>query len=167
MLMALGRCSGLFSEGVTSWDETGQCCHWRIIPFSLLRTLVHAGFCMFPQSCDLRTETVHRIFIVRAWCSECVHTLDLGLSSHLKDVRVTEPTPSNLGVSYEPMHAYHILWVFYLVHVLQIILIYLLTQVSQLDFYECNNTDSHGILELINTTMGYLLVLFTPHPVPQ
>jgi hypothetical protein len=30
---------------------------WRIIPFSLLRTLVHAGFCMFPQSCDLRTET--------------------------------------------------------------------------------------------------------------
>jgi hypothetical protein len=29
----------------------------RIIPFSLLRTLVHAGFCMFPQSCDLRTET--------------------------------------------------------------------------------------------------------------
>jgi hypothetical protein len=48
--MALGRCSGLFSEGVTSWDETGQCCHWRIIPFSLLRTLVQAGFCMFPQS---------------------------------------------------------------------------------------------------------------------
>jgi hypothetical protein len=32
MLMALGQCSGLFSEGVTSWDETGQCCHWRIIP---------------------------------------------------------------------------------------------------------------------------------------
>jgi hypothetical protein len=32
MLMALGRCFGLFSEGVISWDETGQCCHWRIIP---------------------------------------------------------------------------------------------------------------------------------------
>jgi hypothetical protein len=30
-----------------------------------------------------------RIFIVRALCSECVHTLDLGLSSHPKDVRVT------------------------------------------------------------------------------
>jgi hypothetical protein len=24
-------CSGLFSEGVTSRDETGQCFHWRII----------------------------------------------------------------------------------------------------------------------------------------
>jgi hypothetical protein len=32
-----------------------------------------------------------RIFIVRAWCSKCVHTLDLGLSSHPKDVRVTRP----------------------------------------------------------------------------
>jgi hypothetical protein len=27
-----------------------------------------------------------RIFIVRAWCSECIHTLDLSLSSHPKDV---------------------------------------------------------------------------------
>jgi hypothetical protein len=62
MLMALGRCSGQFSEGVTSWDETGQCCHWRIIPCSLLRTLVHAVFCMFPQSCDLRTETVQGLY---------------------------------------------------------------------------------------------------------
>jgi hypothetical protein len=34
---------------------------------------------MFPQSCDLRPETDCRIFIVHAWCSECVHTLDLGL----------------------------------------------------------------------------------------
>jgi hypothetical protein len=25
--------------------------------FPFLRTLVHAVFCMFPQSCDLRTET--------------------------------------------------------------------------------------------------------------
>jgi hypothetical protein len=32
MLMALSRCSGLLSEGVTSWDGTGQYCHWRIIP---------------------------------------------------------------------------------------------------------------------------------------
>jgi hypothetical protein len=28
-----------------------------------------------------------RIFIVRAWCSECVHTLDLGLSSHWSEGR--------------------------------------------------------------------------------
>jgi hypothetical protein len=28
---------------------------------------------------------------VLAWCSECVHTLDLGVSSHPKDVRVTSP----------------------------------------------------------------------------
>jgi hypothetical protein len=27
-----------------------------------------------------------KIFIVRAWCSECVHTLDLGLSSHPKEL---------------------------------------------------------------------------------
>jgi hypothetical protein len=27
------------------------------VPFSLFRTLVHAGFCMFLQSCDLRTQT--------------------------------------------------------------------------------------------------------------
>jgi hypothetical protein len=26
--MALGQCSVLFSEGVTAWGETGQCCHW-------------------------------------------------------------------------------------------------------------------------------------------
>jgi hypothetical protein len=25
MLVALGRCSGLFSKGVTSWEEPGQC----------------------------------------------------------------------------------------------------------------------------------------------
>jgi hypothetical protein len=37
------------------------------------------------------THRDYRIFIVRAWCSECVHTLDLGLSSHPKDVRVTSP----------------------------------------------------------------------------
>jgi hypothetical protein len=56
---------------------------------SLLRNLVHAGFCMFPQSCDFRPETAGSIFIVRAWCSECAHTLDLGLSSNPKDVGVT------------------------------------------------------------------------------
>jgi hypothetical protein len=147
MLMALGRCSGLFSEGVTSWDETGQWCYWRIIPvflfenfgacwclyvstvllwlmhrdckiftvrawlgvlilrwvwsvlllthhtcFSLLRTLVHAGVCMFPQSCDLCTETAGSVCSAcLTWCSQCVYTLDLSLSSHPKDVRVTSP----------------------------------------------------------------------------
>jgi len=27
----------------------------------------------------------YRIFIAGAWCSACVHTLDLGLTSHAKD----------------------------------------------------------------------------------
>jgi hypothetical protein len=54
--------------------------------FFHLSIQMHAGFCMFPQSCDMHRDC--RIFIVRAWCSECVHTLDLSLSSHPKDVRV-------------------------------------------------------------------------------
>jgi hypothetical protein len=61
---------------------------WCIIPFSLLRTLVHAVSVCFH---NLVTYRDCRIFIVRAWCSECVHTLDLGVSSHPKDVRVTSP----------------------------------------------------------------------------
>jgi hypothetical protein len=84
MLMALGRCSGLFSEGVAYWDETGQCCHWRIIP---IFPFENVGACWF-----LYVSTIlwlpHRdcrIFIVRAWCSECVHTLDLSILSHPKD----------------------------------------------------------------------------------
>ena len=85
MLLALGRCPGLFSEGVTSWDETGQCCHWRIIPFFLFENF---GACWFLSVSTILwlTHRDCRIFIVRAWCSECVHTLDLGLSSHPKDV---------------------------------------------------------------------------------
>jgi hypothetical protein len=51
-------------------------------------TQTRQGFCMFPQSFDLRRETAG-FFIVHAWCSECVHTLDLGLSSHPNDVRVS------------------------------------------------------------------------------
>jgi hypothetical protein len=40
-----------------------------------------------------------RIFMVRAWCSECVHTLDLGLSSHPKDSRVTSPKFTGISLS--------------------------------------------------------------------
>jgi hypothetical protein len=32
---------------------------------------------------------------IRAWCSECIHTLDLILLSYLKDVRVISPKYSN------------------------------------------------------------------------
>jgi hypothetical protein len=85
MIMALGRCSGLFSEGVSSWDETGQCCHWHIIPIFPFETF---GTCWF-----LYVSTIlwlaHRdcrIFIVSAWWCACLHTLDLSLSSHLKEV---------------------------------------------------------------------------------
>jgi hypothetical protein len=65
-LIELGRCSDVFSEGVTSRDETGQCCYWHTIPFSLLRTLVHACWFlnMFLQSCDLRTDWLHKPL----WC---------------------------------------------------------------------------------------------------
>jgi hypothetical protein len=52
-------------------------------------TIVHAGFCVSTILWLAHRDC--RIFIVRAWCSECVHTLDLGLSSHPKDVRVTSP----------------------------------------------------------------------------
>jgi hypothetical protein len=40
-----------------------------------------------------------RIFIVRAWCFECVHILDLGLSFYPKDVRVT--SPRELGTAFK------------------------------------------------------------------
>ena len=33
----------------------------------------------------LNTDMDYRIFIVRAWCSACVHTLDVGFESHPKD----------------------------------------------------------------------------------
>jgi hypothetical protein len=52
-------------------------------PLFLLQTLVHAGFCMFPLLWLADRDC--RIFIVPAWCSEYVHTLDLSLSSHPKD----------------------------------------------------------------------------------
>jgi hypothetical protein len=45
MLMALGRCYGLFSESVTSWNDTGQCCHRRMILFRIFIFLV--SLCIF------------------------------------------------------------------------------------------------------------------------
>jgi hypothetical protein len=53
---------------------------------------IHCACCFLYVSTILwLTHRDCRIFIVHAWCSECVHTLDLGLSSHPKDVRVTSP----------------------------------------------------------------------------
>jgi hypothetical protein len=47
MLVALGRCFGLFSEGVNPEMRLVSAAIGASFPFSLLRTLVHAGFCMF------------------------------------------------------------------------------------------------------------------------
>jgi hypothetical protein len=61
--------------------------HHSIFPFE------NFGACWFLYVSTIMwlTHRDCRIFIVRAWCSECVHTLDLGLSSHPKDRRVTSP----------------------------------------------------------------------------
>jgi hypothetical protein len=89
MLMTRGRRSGLISKGVTSWDETGQCCHWRIKPVFPFREL----WCMLVSVCFHNPVTyAQRLRDLCSACSECVHTLYLGLwSSHPKDVRVTGP----------------------------------------------------------------------------
>jgi hypothetical protein len=93
--MAIGRCSGLFSEGVTSWDETGQCCHWRIIP---IFSFDNFGACwlLYVSTISWLTHRDCRIFIVRAWCCECVHTLDLVLSKRREShqPQVIRPPPS-------------------------------------------------------------------------
>jgi hypothetical protein len=53
----------LNSEYYWQGSDRIQCECWFLYVFTILRT-----------DCS--------IFIVRTWCSECVHTLDLGLSSH-------------------------------------------------------------------------------------
>jgi hypothetical protein len=39
----------MFSEGVTSWDETGQFCYWRIYPMFLFENLGVCWFLFQPQ----------------------------------------------------------------------------------------------------------------------
>jgi hypothetical protein len=69
---------------ILRWDwSVLPLAHHSIFPFE------NFGSCWFLDVSTILwfTHRDCRIFIVRAWCSECVHTLDLGLSSHPKDVR--------------------------------------------------------------------------------
>jgi hypothetical protein len=56
-------------------DETGQCCHWRIIPVFPFENFSACWFLCVSPICWL-THRDCRIFIERAWCSACVHILD-------------------------------------------------------------------------------------------
>jgi hypothetical protein len=94
MLIALGWCSGLFSEGPWSYlmkvfNKPKYYCHHTCVCClsslnSVLRTLVHAAFCIASTILNvtwtLRLQDL--IFIVCAWCFPCVHSQDLSLSSN-------------------------------------------------------------------------------------
>jgi hypothetical protein len=43
-------------------------------PFSLLRTLVHADFCLFPQSCDFHMVTAGSLCCMLDVLNACTHT---------------------------------------------------------------------------------------------
>jgi hypothetical protein len=78
--------SGLSSEGVTSWDETGQCCHWRIIPISPFENFAACSL-LYVSTMLLLTHRDCRIFIVRAWFWMCTLISSGGCGNPLENCR--------------------------------------------------------------------------------